>query len=505
MLNEFWKQLKSGSDIRGIATNDIKNEIVNLTNEVIEKIAYAFSYWSMEQTNKNHKQIKIAVGHDSRISNERIKSILLDIFTKVGFTIYDCSLASTPAMFMTTIDLDCDAAIEITASHHPFNRNGLKFFTKDGGLNECDIEKILQYSQDNIAPNIYNDGSIQTIEYMDIYSNKLKEIIKKGINSNDYDFPLKNFKIVVDAGNGAGGFYATKVLEPLGADISNSQFLDPNGMFPNHIPNPENENAMDFVIKAVKNSNADLGIIFDTDVDRAGAVDSNGKEINRNRLIALASLIAFENNEGATIVTDSITSIGLTHFIENKLHAKHHRFKRGYKNVINEAIKLNKENINCPLAIETSGHAALRENYFLDDGAYLITKIIIKMVLLKKEGKSFQDVLSSLEEPLETLEIRMPINNSNFKDYGNKVIGDLNNYALTQKGWLIEKNNYEGIRINMDKEHGNGWFLLRLSIHDPIMPLNIESNSPNGAKLILKQILPFLKNYNDIDKTRILK
>ena len=124
---------------------------------------------------------------------------------------------------------------------------------------------------------------------------------------------------MVDAGNGAGGFYADKVLKVLGADTDGSRYLEPDGMFPNHVPNPENEEAMASICEAVRESNADLGVIFDTDVDRGGAVDSKGNEINRNRLVAVASAIALEGNDGGTIVTDSITSSGLKEFIENNL------------------------------------------------------------------------------------------------------------------------------------------------------------------------------------------
>ena len=106
------------------------------------------------------------------------------------------------------------------------------------------------------------------------YSAHLRDIIKKGVNAADYDHPLKGFKIIVDAGNGAGGFYARDVLSPLGADTAGSQFLEPDGYFPNHIPNPENEVAMQSVCKATLDAKADMGVIFDTDVDRGGAVDS---------------------------------------------------------------------------------------------------------------------------------------------------------------------------------------------------------------------------------------
>lgn len=117
--------------------------------------------------------------------------------------------------------------------------------------------------------------------------------------------------IIVDAGNGVDGFFAENVLMPLGADISGSQFLEPDVKFPNHIPNPENQEAMKSICDATVRTHADLGIIFDTDVDRAGCVDKYGQPINHNPLYALASYIARQNCPGGTIVTDSVISDGL--------------------------------------------------------------------------------------------------------------------------------------------------------------------------------------------------
>ena len=215
------------------------------------------------------------------------------------------------------------------------------------------------------------------------------------------------------------------MLSVLGADTEGSRFLNPDGMFPNHVPNPEDATAMASICEAVKESKADLGVIFDTDVDRGGAVDSKGNEINRNRLVAVAAAIALEGNDGGTIVTDSITSSGLKEFIENTLGGKHYRYRRGYKNVIDKALELNAQDINCPLAIETSGHAAMRENYFLDDGAYLCTKIIIKMAQLRKEGKDLDELTSALKEPVESKEIRFKITEKDFRACGIKIIADL--------------------------------------------------------------------------------
>lgn len=498
MDNNFWKELKSGTDIRGVAVDGVPNEPINLSNDVIKQIISSFTLWLTDKLSRPATELTVSIGRDSRISGERILKAASSELIKYGVTVLDCDLASTPSMFMTTVDLNSDAAIMVTASHHPYHRNGLKFFTKNGGLESGDIADILSLASDDKGYTIKSEGKIVKTDYMSQYSKRLRDMICKEINAEDYEHPLSGFKIAVDAGNGAGGFYAYKILEPLGADISGSRYLEPDGMFPNHVPNPENKVAMKAISDAVVENNCDLGVIFDTDVDRGAAVDSSGREINRNSLVALASAIALEGNEGGTIVTDSITSDGLKDYIENTLKGKHHRFKRGYKNVINEALRLNKEGINCPLAIETSGHAAMRENYFLDDGAYLCTKIIIKAALLKREGKTLNDVLSSLKQPLEANEYRLKINTADFKAYGNEVISGLEQYAK-DNGWDIVPNNYEGIRISFNKDNGDGWCLLRLSVHDPIMPLNVESNSIHGVSKIVNALLPYLKECKELD------
>lgn len=496
MLTKEWKQFKSGTDIRGVASEG--PEPVNLTDEVVEKICRGFALWLCERTEKEANNLSVAVGHDSRISAPRISAAVARALTGCGIRVLDCGLASTPSMFMATLNIPCDGAIQITASHHPYNRNGLKFFTKTGGLDSPDIEALLLHAQEDKSPESDVTGSVEKSDHMKIYSTHLRNIIKKGVNAADYDMPLKDFHIVVDAGNGAGGFYAYDVLEPLGANINGSQFLDPDGMFPNHVPNPENPTAMASVSTATVTAGADLGVIFDTDVDRGAAVDKDGREINRNRLVAIASAIALEGNDGGTIVTDSITSNGLKEYIETTLGGTHHRFKRGYKNVINEAIRLNDKGINCPLAIETSGHAAMRENFFLDDGAYLVTKIIIKMAVLRQKGENLESLLEALKEPAEAIEIRLPITEEEFRACGEDILAKLEQHAQ-QNNWQIAPDNREGLRVSFPKEKGDGWFLLRLSVHDPIMPLNIESDTVGGTAQIRDTLAEFLKTCNGID------
>lgn len=502
MLNREWKKFKSGSDVRGVALEGVKDMPVTLTDAVVNAIADGFGVWLVDHLGKKPQDITVSIGHDSRVSGPRMKAAVLQALTKAGMNCYDFGLMSTPGMFMSCVneELSCDAAIQLTASHHPFNRNGLKFFTKQGGLEESDIAELLENAQDGKQlPGAAQVGSITPYDFLSIYAQGLVDLVRKGVNAEDYQHPLRGFHVVVDAGNGAGGFYAEKVLKPLGADTTGSQFLQPDGYFPNHIPNPENEEAMQSIMSAVLENNADIGLIFDTDVDRAGAVDSTGKEINKNRLIALISAILIEENPGATIVTDSITSSGLKTFIEQKLGGKHHRFRRGYKNVINEAIRLNKEGIFCPLAIETSGHAAIKENYFLDDGAYLVTRLLVKMAQLAKQGKKLEDLLEGLAEPLESKEFRMNITTEDFKTYGQQIIDALTAHSMSTPGWHCADDNREGIRVSFGAGEGGGWFLLRLSVHDPLMPLNIESDAEGGVHTIAQKLCAFLEQYELLD------
>ena len=498
MLSEKYSALKSGTDIRGIASDGVEGETINLTDEIIADITNGFALWLEKSCGKSCGELTVAVGRDCRISGERIANDVINALVSCGVTVLDCGLSSTPAMFMTTVDLNCDAAVQITASHHPFNRNGLKFFVSSGGLDHGDIIAVLENAQDKKAPVSGKAGSAEKTDYMSVYSSHLCDFIKKEVNAEDYEHPLKGFKIVVDAGNGVGGFYEKDVLRKLGADTEGSRFLEPDGTFPNHIPNPENKEAMQSICDAVIESKADLGIIFDTDVDRGGAVDQSGKEINRNRLVALASCIALESCPGGTIVTDSVTSSGLAEFIEQHLGGRHLRYRRGYKNVINKAIELKESGISAPLAIETSGHAAMEENYYLDDGAYLCTKIIIKAAQLRQKGQTLDSLLADLKEPAEATEIRFRITDADFKTTGERIIAGLEEYAKNQDGWQIAPDNYEGIRINFDDNNGCGWLLLRLSVHDPILPLNIESDRIGGVEIIKEKILKFLKAQSGI-------
>ena len=500
MEQSDWMKLKSGTDVRGVALEGVPGEEVNLTDEAVTGIMKAFCAWAAQRCGK--EKLTIAIGHDSRLSAGRISACAVKAVTESGCDAIVTGLSSTPSMFMLLQeeDIGADASVMITASHLPFNKNGLKFFTPEGGLEGKDIADILAMAAEGAA--LSGSGCVRELCYIDRYSEGLVRFVREKTGQEQ---PLAGKKIVVDAGNGAGGFYVDKVLKPLGADTEGSQFLEPDGNFPNHIPNPEDKKAMHAISQRVKETGADFGIIFDTDVDRAGAVDKQGEEINRNRLIALISAILLQEKSG-TIVTDSVTSDGLTAFIESR-GGKHCRYKRGYRNVIDKAKELNAAGEYSPLAIETSGHAALMENYFLDDGAYLVTRILVSLEQLSKEGKDIGDLIADLPEPAEAAEVRLgftTLGKQDFKNNGNFAIRELQLRVPDLPGMTLAAENFEGVRINFDKDHGDGWALVRMSLHEPIMPINFESNSKGGCCVIANELIALLAPYTgDIDLTNL--
>lgn len=512
-MDGLFKRLQNGNDVRGaaIAAN---GEEKTLTEGLVSFIAYAFVDYLAEHTGKKKEELRIGVGHDSRVTAEALKKACL--FGMSDAKTYDCGLISTPAMFQSTIlpASDFDGSIMMTASHLPFNRNGMKFFTKEGGLEKKPLTEILEHAAalaseygDEDAEQFVSAGRLpvsgrgaEDFDMVTVYAEHMKKIIRDAVKAEDELHPLAGLHIVVDAGNGASGFFASSILEPLGADTSGSVYLDPDGTFPNHIPNPENKAAMEAARAATVGAGADLGVIFDCDGDRAAVVFPDGTEVNRNALIALLSVIVSESAPGSTVVTDSVTSDELAQFITERLGMKHLRFKRGYKNVINKGIELNEAGERCELAIETSGHGAFKENYFSDDGAYICVKIIIKMAQLRKEGRKIESLIADLKTPAESQEVRFSIQAEDFRAVGEKVLADFTEFVKEHQSWKIVEPNYEGVRVAFDDEEVKGWMLVRMSLHDPVLPMNVEAEKEGGADVILGRLDPFFARYPELKK-----
>ncbi|HHT7803884.1 TPA: phosphomannomutase/phosphoglucomutase [Streptococcus suis] len=492
--------LQNGSDIRGIAIAT-DEYAVKLTPQATKEIVRGLIHWLTQNqelsTLYKEGKLTIGIGRDSRLSGPDLADAFIEEAVGLGVQVIDFGMATTPALFMSTQypQFACHAGVMITASHLPYYFNGLKIFSQNGGAEHEDIDYILSHTEAFPALSL---GSLTHADLITPYAQDLVDKIRTACDGQDK--PLTGLNIIVDAGNGAGGFFAEKVLAELGADTTGSQFLEPNGTFPNHVPNPDNKEAMESIRQAVLKQGADLGIIFDTDVDRAALVTKSGQILNRNNLIAVLAQITLSEHPGTSIVTNSPTSEHLKNFIES-LGGKQIRYISGYRNVINRAIAANQAGVDCQLAIETSGHAAFKENYFLDDGTYVAAKILMLLPQLQKDGKSLDDLITQLKQPLETQEVRFKLEVEDYRALGEQVIADLQ--ATSIAGFIFNPENEEGVRFDVTAPYGDGWFLLRMSLHEPLLVLQIENDQSGYMPSILKRLSEFLDGYPAVNQTKL--
>ena len=175
---------------------------------------------------------------------------------------------------------------------------------------------------------------------------------------------------------------------------------------------------------------------------------------------------------------------------------------RGYKNVIDKCKELNKKGTVSPLAMETSGHGALKDNYYLDDGAFLAVKLLVALAKAAKDGKKIDSLIEKLPPQIEANEYRFRINAEDFKDYGNYVLEEFKKRAEAD-GYNLPTS-YEGIRISFNSEEVQGWLLFRLSLHDPVMPLNIEGGRMGDCEKIVEISKRLLQGFDKLDITSLV-
>ncbi|CAM9568963.1 unnamed protein product [Chrysoparadoxa australica] len=512
-----YKKLQNQSDIRGVSMPGVVDEPVTLDIEQAHCIGAAFARWLKNQGSS--QPMTIGVGRDCRLSGGALSAALMEGITSEGLAVVDVGMATTPAMFKGCITegFDFDGSIMVTASHLPSNRNGFKLFTPAGGLGKPDVawlvaEAAQVHAQDRSFTSPPAD-LYKAVPILPVYQQLLQDMIREDVGKagDDYLLPLKGLKIVVNAGNGMGGFVAD-LLASLGADTSGSLFLEPDGSFPNHLANPELPEAMEPTCKVTKLYDLP-GIVLDTDVDRSGVVDSDGKIINRNRhdyvLIALMAVIILRDYPGATIVTDSTTSNGIKSFIGER-GGQHVRYKKGYKNVIDKADELNKEGTDARLAIETSGHGAFKDNDMLDDGAYMAMKIVVEMAKLGKD-QHISELIEELQEPTEEVEIRLKVKPSyETEDIYEEALASLGAAVTRVDEWELEQENWEGLRVNIaEGDDRSGWLMARMSLHDPIVIFNVESEVKGGlasvAQKLLDEVITPMNGAEKMDLTALTK
>jgi len=467
--------------------------------------------------------ITICVGRDPRVHGATLADAMCRGIESVkGVEAVYTGLASTPSMFDfcrtgTCDGLKIDGSVMVTASHLPEDRNGFKFCTKkNGGFTKMDIEKLAETAANNakewfdigIMPPIGGGGEAVScsswVDLMPQYASELRNtIIREATSSSttSSEKPLSGLRIVLNAGNGSGYIF-NEILQGLGADVSHSMYLTPDGAFSKDfgVPNPESRAMIEATAKVCEESNADIGIMLDTDADRCGfIVRRNGKDndgstatyeaLNRNRLIALLSVIFKSTSPGCSIVTDSVTSEGLSKFLTEDLGLEHVRYLKGHANVIGKAKEITDSGkAMAEMAIETSGHCAMRENGYLDDGTYTAAKVVGLLARIAMDNKESSDLglldlISDLEEMQEVEELRLGVVDGttvSTERIFNDLVNDITMAVSSTEGWELDRENIEGVRVRNGAD--GSFFMLRKSLHDPVISLQVEGSSTDNVK-----------------------
>ena len=487
-----WLKLRSGPYIR------CREE--QLTDTICERIGYAFANMLAERLKTTPDKLAIAVGRDDRPSGQRIQAALIRGITAADSDVLDGGLCAAPALFMqlkrfapqaerTDTDSEQESktapqaapiapqgAVMVTAGYAPQGINGFKFMTPSGSLQEADIALLLRMASASEVP----ERLVSRVDVLAGYRASLRRMAAR-LLADDALKPLLGLYIVVDAASTGGAFFAA-LMEDMGADV-------------------ERLGVGESLSQAVTRYGADMGFGFVQDSSRTALVDHSGRAVDGSRLIALIAAILLEKQPGATIVTDSVTSTGLSAFIA-EWGGVHYRFKRGSRNVIDEAVRLNGEGINCPLAMETTGHAAFRENDFLDDGIYLALRVACEALDCKREGKTVFDPLADLSEAVESQTLRLRIlDEEDPAAASQEAVEVILSNTLNNREWRMAPDSREGVRIlfNLDGGVNNAWFQLRMSVHDPVMVLNAESDLPGGVKRVLSQLYALIRDTELLD------
>lgn len=419
-------------DIRGIADVDLKNTAVELIGR---------AYGSLMKR-RGHK--KVSVGRDVRLTSERIQNALTGGITSTGIDVVQIGQVTTPITYYSIVELETDGSVMITGSHNPIEYNGLKMNEGLMSVYGDDIQILLKMIQAEDFET--GTGEVSQVDVVPAYKNMLRERIKL----------QKTFKIIIDAGNGTAGPIAPGLLEEMGNDVT-CLFCEPDGNFPNHLPDPTVMKFIQDLRDRVLADGADFGLGYDGDSDRVGVVDNRGRVIFADQIIALLARDVLLRNPGAEILFDVKCSQMLPEEI----------LKAGGKPVMwmtgHSILKAKMKETGAPFAGEMSGHIFFKDGYFgFDDGIYVSFRLV---QYLSTQEKTLAELVDELPQYHSTPEIRITCPDEDKFDVVEKLTADF-------------KKEYDVIDVDGARvEFGDGWGLVRVSNTQPILVLRFEAKT----------------------------
>ena len=436
-------------DIRGIVGKSLTPEVCRAVGQALGSLA------------RERKVAAIAVGRDGRLSGPELAGALMQGIVSTGVDAIDVGCVPTPLTYFAAYELGCHSCVSVTGSHNPPDYNGLKMVIAGETLA---LDAILQLKARIEAGELLTgSGTIRTADIRDAYVAKIVGDVKLA----------RPMKIVMDCGNGVAGGIAPALFKQLGCELV-ELFCEVDGNFPNHHPDPSKPENLQDVIRALKETDAEIGLAFDGDGDRLGVVTKDGEIIFPDRQLMLFAADVLSRVPGGEIIYDVKCTRLLAPFIRER-GGRPTMWQTGHA-----LIKKKLKETGAPLAGEMSGHVFFKERWFgFDDGLYTGARLL--EILSRAADPSA--VLKALPNATSTPELNIKM----AEGEPFRLLDELKASArFTDAQEVIA---IDGLRV----EYADGFGLARPSNTTPVVVLRFEADNPAALARIQDDFRRVLK------------
>jgi len=426
-------------DIRGLVDQD-------LTDEAAWLIGRGLATYLLRQGKS-----RVVAGRDGRLSSPRLRDPLVQGMVTGGLEVVDIGLCPTPVFYFSLFHLDRDGGAMITGSHNPPEFNGFKVCSGKDTLYGEQIQELRRIIESRNLTE--GQGSVSYQEVIPAYRKYLVENIRL----------QRKIKVVIDSGNGTGGLVAPKILRDLGCEVYDL-YSEVDGRFPNHHPDPTIPAYLKDLVAKVKETGAEVGIGYDGDADRMGAVDHRGNIIWGDQLMILFSRQVLKTHPGATIVSEVKCSQNLYDDIA----------RNGGRGVMGQAghslLKKQMKEEKALLGGEMSGHIFFADRYFgYDDAIYASCRLL---EIISQTNKRIPELLGDVPKAYNTPEIRVDCPDDRKFSIAEKV-----KESFRREYPVVD---VDGVRVLFP----DGWGLVRASNTQPVLVLRFEARTPERLQEI---------------------
>lgn len=446
-------------DIRGVVGDDLDDQAVAL-------VGRAFGTMLVRKGKRT-----VVIGRDVRESSEGFAKILANALRSTGVDVLDCGIVPTPVLYYAIIKMDADGGVMITGSHNPIQYNGLKVCEGAMSLYGDEIQAIRRAAEAGDFST--GDGTYAPLEILPTYRDDLLGRFK----------PKRRFKVVVDTGNGVAGPLIPDFLRRLGHEVI-ELYTEPDGRFPNHLPDPEVPEYMKDLVREVLRAKADAGFGFDGDADRLGVIDETGKKISADWLVAIFARDLLKRHPGGKVRYD----VKCTDFLEADVRA--HGGVPVMGRTGHSILKRDIKSLGAILGGELSGHICFgREYYVIDDPFYCALKTL-ELIENSATG-TCSGLFAGFPATVSTAEIKVPV-----PEARKFAVMDLLKSDFMNGHKIIP---VDGVRVVF----ADGWGLVRASNTTANLTVRFEARSREALERIRAVFAEKLGRHPELDLSKL--